>query len=52
MTRVLVTGASGFVGQALVPAFAAAGYAVRAAVRRPPARFDPAVEAAAHRRPC
>jgi UDP-glucose 4-epimerase len=48
MTRVLVTGASGFVGQALVPALAAAGYAVRAAVRRLPARFDPAVEAAAH----
>ena len=48
MTRVLVTGASGFVGRALVPALVAAGYAVRAAVRRLPARFDPAVEAAAH----
>jgi nucleoside-diphosphate-sugar epimerase len=48
MTRVLVTGASGFVGRALVPALAAAGYAVRAAVRRLPARFDPAVEVAAH----
>jgi nucleoside-diphosphate-sugar epimerase len=48
MTRVLVTGASGVVGRALVPALVAAGYAVRAAVRRLPARFDPVVEAAPH----
>jgi UDP-glucose 4-epimerase len=48
MTRVLVTGASGFVGRALVPALAAAGYAVRGAVHRLLARFDPAVEVATH----
>lgn len=34
MTRVLVTGASGFIGSALTPALAAAGFAVRAASRR------------------
>ncbi|MGE3144364.1 MAG: NAD-dependent epimerase/dehydratase family protein [Pseudorhodoplanes sp.] len=33
MRRVLVTGASGFVGRTLVPALAAAGFAVRAAAR-------------------
>ncbi|MGL5362016.1 MAG: NAD-dependent epimerase/dehydratase family protein, partial [Bosea sp. (in: a-proteobacteria)] len=33
--RVLVTGASGFVGQALVPALAARGFEVRAAARHP-----------------
>lgn len=33
--HVLVTGASGFVGQALVPALAARGYLVRAASRQP-----------------
>jgi nucleoside-diphosphate-sugar epimerase len=36
VTRVLVTGASGFVGRAVVTAFAADGLAVRAGVRRPP----------------
>jgi len=33
--RVLVTGASGFIGQSLVRALVRAGYAVRAATRRP-----------------
>ena len=33
--RVLITGASGFVGRALVPALSNAGYAVRAAARDP-----------------
>jgi nucleoside-diphosphate-sugar epimerase len=46
--RVLVTGASGFVGRALVPALAAAGTAVRAATRDPAAVTFPAdVEVAA-----
>jgi UDP-glucose 4-epimerase len=34
--RVLVTGASGFIGLAVVASFAADGHAVRAALRRPP----------------
>lgn len=36
MTRLLITGASGFVGRAAVAAFARQGFAVRAAMRRPP----------------
>jgi UDP-glucose 4-epimerase len=53
VSRVLVTGASGFVGRALVPALVAAGHAVRAAVRRAPApdgspAFGPPVELAIH----
>jgi nucleoside-diphosphate-sugar epimerase len=36
--RVLVTGASGFIGSALVPALNAAGYITRRAVRQPPER--------------
>jgi UDP-glucose 4-epimerase len=47
LSRVLVTGASGFVGRAVVPALVAAGYEVRAAARRKPA-FAPPVEAASH----
>lgn len=42
MTRTLVTGASGFIGQALVAEFARNGRDVRAAVRRPPPYSFPA----------
>jgi UDP-glucose 4-epimerase len=42
-----VTGASGFIGRAIVPALVAAGYEVRAAGRNMPA-FAPPVEAASH----
>jgi UDP-glucose 4-epimerase len=42
-----VTGASGFIGRALVPALVTAGYEVRAAGRSLPA-FAPPVEAASH----
>ena len=49
MTRVLVTGATGFCGRVLVTRLAAAGYDVRAVVRRPPAPPLPAgVETALH----
>ena len=48
MSRVLVTGATGFIGRTLVPALAAAGYDVRAAVRQRPAPFMPAVEVVTH----
>jgi UDP-glucose 4-epimerase len=45
MSRILVTGASGFVGQALVEDLAAAGYGVVAAVREPArAKFPDSVE--------
>jgi nucleoside-diphosphate-sugar epimerase len=36
VTRALVTGASGFIGRAVVSAFAQSGFTLRAAVRRPP----------------
>ncbi len=49
MTRILVTGASGFVGRAVVAAFAQSGHTVRAAVRRQPAeRFPAGVDVAQH----
>jgi UDP-glucose 4-epimerase len=47
VNRILVTGASGFIGRAVVPALVAAGYGVRAAARGVPI-FDAPVEAARH----
>jgi nucleoside-diphosphate-sugar epimerase len=47
VSRVLVTGAPGFIGRALVPALVTAGYEVRAAGRSLPA-FAPPVETASH----
>lgn len=44
MARILVTGASGFIGSALVRALAADGWSVRAASRNPARTDDPAVE--------
>jgi len=47
--RVLVTGASGFLGRAVIAAFAAEGYTIRAAVRQPPVPPFPAgVEVVQH----
>ena len=48
MSRVLVTGASGFIGNAVVAALARDGYAVRAAVRRPHLSFPDGVEVVRH----
>ena len=49
MTRVLVTGASGFIGRAVVTAFARSGQTLRAAARRlPQPAFTAGVEVMQH----
>jgi nucleoside-diphosphate-sugar epimerase len=48
MSRVLVTGASGFIGRAVVAALARGGYTVRAAVRRPQLSFPDGIEVVQH----
>ena len=47
MTRILVTGASGFIGRALVAELANAGHSVRAAMRQPADVFPRSVEVVA-----
>jgi len=47
MTRILVTGASGFIGRALVEGLANAGHNVRAAMRQPADVFPRSVEVVA-----
>ncbi len=47
MKRILVTGASGFIGRALVTELAAAGHSVRAAMRQPADVFARSVEVVA-----
>jgi nucleoside-diphosphate-sugar epimerase len=49
MSCVLVTGASGFIGSAVVEALARDGHAVRAAVRRPHLSFPDGVDVVQHR---
>src|SRR5258708_6434911 len=48
MSRVLVTGASGFIGSAVVAALARDGHTVRAAVRRPHLSFPDGVDVVQH----
>jgi nucleoside-diphosphate-sugar epimerase len=48
VSRVLVTGASGFIGRALVPALVTAGYNVRVAGRHMPPPFASPVEVVTH----
>jgi nucleoside-diphosphate-sugar epimerase len=48
MSCVLVTGASGFIGSAVVAALARDGYTVRAAVRRPDVAFPDGVDVVQH----
>ena len=48
MSRILVTGASGFIGSAVVEALARDGYTVRAAVRRPHLSFPDGIEMVQH----
>ena len=47
MTRILVTGASGFIGRALVTELASSGHSVRAAMRQPADVFPRSVEVVA-----
>jgi len=47
VTRILVTGASGFIGRTLVTELAGAGHSVRAAMREPADIFPRAVEVVA-----
>ena len=48
MSRILVTGASGFIGSAVVAALARDGHTVRAAVRRPHLSFPDGVDVVQH----
>ncbi len=48
MSRILITGASGFIGRAVVGALIKDGHTVRAAVRRAQVSFPPGVEVMKH----